>query len=188
MVNFENTRRRFEKHRRALLNQDALSFNAGLVEEAGARLKQLDIVLSKIQVIDQERVRYVTRENTAATDGKFLRSNVFEVRMFTEAFYYFAWRLRRILRHKDTCPFLSSFECPGVRNVRNLLIEHPEGENSRAFTWSWTVGGPDGPALKVDREPDEQSAPPDLCLNVNVQELRDNLDAQLEAALKKLGA
>jgi len=172
-----------------LINQNAVSFNAGLVGEAGARLEQLDIVLTKIQVLDQERVRYVTRENTAPTDGKFLRSNACEVRMFAEAFYYFAGRLRSILKHKDkSCPFLSSFECPGVRDVRNLLIEHPEGQNSRAFTWSWTVGGPNGPVLKVHREADEQLAPGDRGLNVNAQELCDNLDAKLEDALHRLGA
>jgi hypothetical protein len=189
VVNFEHTRGRFEKYRRVLLNQNTLSFNAGLVEEVSTRLEQLDIVLTKIQALDEERVRYLTRKNTAGTTAKFLRSNALEVRTFAEAFYYFASRLRSILRHKDKpCPFLGSFECPGVREVRNLLIEHPEGKNSRAFTWSWTVGGPGGPALKVHREADEQAAPIDLGLNVNAQELCDKLDTVLEAALRRLGA
>ena len=188
-MSFEKTRKKFLEYRRLLLNQEVLPYNAGLVEEVGARLEQLEIVLLKIQILDQNRVRYVSRENTEVTDRKFLHNNAFEVRMFAEAFYYFAGRARSILKHKEKpCPLLGSFECSGVRNVRNLLIEHPEGNNSRAFTWSWTLGGVEGPALKVHREADEQSAPIDLGLNINAREFRENLDAELEVALRQIGA
>ena len=53
-----------------------------------------------------------------------------EIRTLTEAFYYFAWRTHTIV---SSLPHLHSFKCVGVRDVRNHLIEHPEGRNSRVF-------------------------------------------------------
>lgn len=154
------------------------------------RLEQLDFLLSRIQQLDLERIKYIGRPNPEIpSDGKELRSNAFEVRLHTEAFYHFAGRLRSIIRHKEQpCPLLTSFECAGVRDVRNKLLEHPEGRDSRILTWSWTIGSPEGPILKVHRETHEVAVFPDRGLYVNARELKDGLEAALQRALGELGA
>lgn len=50
------------------------------------------------------------------------------MRLFTEAFYFFAWRLVEALtpRGKLTFPGIKEPNARGVRIVRNLLIQHPE--------------------------------------------------------------
>ena len=55
------------------------------------------------------------------------RANSFEMETLVEAFYYFAFRLRQVIQQ---LPDLNNFECKGVRNVRNKLLEHPEGADS----------------------------------------------------------
>lgn len=39
-----------------------------------------------------------------------------------------------------------------MRNVRNQLIDHPEGKESRIFAQSFSYGGPEGPKLKSVRQ------------------------------------
>lgn len=140
--------------------------------------------------MDRERIAFIGRENpNDPPDGWVLRSNSFEIRLFTEAFYYFASRLRTILRNKEEpCPLLKGFECAGVRDVRNKLLEHPEGQDSRVFGWSWTIGTAEGPILKVDRENHQVNVFPDRGLYVNAEELKENLERELQRALATLSA
>lgn len=189
-VDLQQTRKQYRAYLRALGHQGAVPFNAALADEVEARLEQLDFLLSRIHQLDLERIEYLGRPNPELpSHGKELLSNAFEIRLLTEAFYYFAGRLRRIIRHEEQpCPLLTSFECVGVRDVRNKLLEHPEGQDSRIFNWSWTVGNPEGPILKVHREPHEVAVFPDRGLYANAQELKENLERELERALAALGA
>jgi hypothetical protein len=72
-----------------------------------------------------------------------------EVRLFTEAFYFFAWRLVEILTSK-AFPFNGFTKLKqnvkGIQNVRNHLIEHPE-KGSKNFRQSFGITS-DGPVLK----------------------------------------
>ena len=52
---------------------------------------------------------------------------VLEMKMYAESFYYFAARIRKIIKYKkEPLPFLKNFESKGIRDVRNRLIEHPQ--------------------------------------------------------------
>ena len=189
-LDFRNARKLYHSYLRALCDQRVVPFNADLAGEVETRLEQLDFVLMRILELDRERIAFIDRENPDdPSDGRVLRSNAFEIRLLTEAFYYFASRLRTVLRHKEEpCPLLEGFECAGVRVVRNTLLEHPEGQDSRVFGWSWTVGSPEGPILKVHRENHQVDVFPDRGLYVNAQEVKENLERELQRALAPLGA
>lgn len=189
-IDLQNTRAIFSRYMQAAANQSALRYNAELAGEVQTRLEQLDFILSRIRTLDRERIEYIGRPNPhEPSDGKVLRSNAFEVRLFTEAFYYLAARIRTILCHKEEpCPLLKTFECPGARNVRNKLLEHPEGRDSRIFASDWAVGLPEGPRFKVHSRPSGVPAFVDQGLYVNTRELRHNLEDLLRKALASLGA
>jgi len=82
-------------------------------------------------------------------------------------------------------PKLKTFEAAGVWNVRNHLIEHPEGRASRVLSRSFSFGGAHGPVVKAIRETAE-TAHPDAGLYANAQEFADNLEATLASALTAL--
>ena len=103
-----------------------------------------------------------------------------EVEFFTEAFYFVAWRLVEILNRSSPLGFssLGPVKARGVRDVRNQLIEHPEG-TSRLFQRSMRIAGDGrGPALKTLPE-----GSIDRGLFVNAQELHDELARRLDVAL-----
>lgn len=112
----------------------------------------------------------------------------FEMRLYSDAFYFFAGRARALVRHKaNPLPGLGSFEAAGVRDVRNHLIEHPEGSASHVFALSWAWGGPQGPVLKAVRHEGQEDTFPDAGLYVNAQVFRDHLEALLTSAIANLG-
>jgi hypothetical protein len=93
----------------------------------------------------------ITRE-----EFKVSQAAEFEMKLLTEAFYYFAGRIRTILRNKGIpIPGLETFECVGVRNTRNQLLEHPEGSDSQVSIQSFGWGGPNGPVIKALRYGDQ---------------------------------
>jgi len=116
-----------------------------------------------------------------------------EVRLFTEVFYLVAWRLREILNAPSVRAFprLRKLEAKGVRDVRNLLIEHPEdGRPTPNFSQTLIVTD-DGPALKTSEflvsgatgrvTATESSI--DRGLYINAEEFRAELEDLLTAAL-----
>jgi hypothetical protein len=108
----------------------------------------------------------------------------FEIQLFTECFYYLAGRLRTILRNRaEPFPGLTSFECEGVRNVRNWLLEHSEREHSRVTIRSLGWGGPQGPVLKSIREQGQEQVFPDKGLYCNAAEIKANLERLISNAL-----
>jgi len=112
-------------------------------------------------------------------------ANALEIQTMTEAFYYFASRLRDILR--THMPYLHKFESLGVRDVRHHLIEHPE-KVSKIYRQSMVFGDVDGPKLKVGRTPDDPQGFYDRGLFVNAKEFETNLVAKLKAALMRSAA
>ena len=74
----------------------------------------------------------------------------YEIRLFTETFYFFAWRLREVVNGGGGVEFVGvrRIQAKGVRDVRNVLIEHPEhGKPSGNYQQSLTVTDA-GPVLK----------------------------------------
>ena len=105
-----------------------------------------------------------------------------ELETLTEAFYLFAFALREAL---DRHPRYGRFDAPGIRNVRNRLIIHPEGEKERAKIYpSFGIGSEGGPAIKDYIGPTGSFEDPGLF--VNAVQLRDRLRRKFESVIAEL--
>jgi hypothetical protein len=112
---------------------------------------------------------------------------VLEMKVLTEAFYYKAFRVRAVIRMLPS-PALRGFECPPVRDVRNHLLEHPEGRASGVITGGFGFGGSVGPVLKHGRPAWVPSMFADSGLYANADQYRRTLESALEAAVTNAGA
>jgi hypothetical protein len=169
--------------------------HSDLAAEVRERLAQLSFISKQLDQINaqfgvtaiEERVGpngETEYYNVAAQRDEQLR---FVMRLLNESFYYFAFRIRQILQN-DVHRFLEvrSFEAPGVRDVRNQLIEHPEGKNSRVFnqTFSWS---PDcGMQLKSGRQEWETSEFVDPGFTANASQFAERLESALRSAIARL--
>jgi hypothetical protein len=179
--------------------------------EVQERLRQLNYMLvrvrecERIATLSMERVQSAIREHVerlhregidfssvpAPSNTKLTKEEAEaalgaerEMKLMTEAFYYFAGRIRSITRHKSVpLPGLENFECEGVRNVRNKLLEHPEGSDSRVLVQSFGWGLERGPVLKAVRYGGQEDVFPDAGLFVNAEEFRVRLTQCLERVL-----
>jgi hypothetical protein len=104
-----------------------------------------------------------------------------EIRVLNEAFYYCAGRARTVLR--DAFPGLGNFEADGVRDVRNQLLEHPEGKKSTVIENGSSFGFDCGPVIKGVRRVDKVHIFPDKGLYINAQEFATNLEVKLKQLL-----
>jgi hypothetical protein len=157
------------------------------------RLFQLDMVLEYINraigiwfgdpsvtrrqenVLDAKSPDQLRKETRAAA----------EVRLFTETFDFFAWRLVEILTSK-AFPFegFRKLKAKGIRDVRHQLIQHPE-TYSKNFRPSLSMAALSGPVLKAMRlGPDKVDVVYDRGLFVNAQELHDEI---IEILRRNLG-
>src|SRR5205823_9887311 len=98
----------------------------------------------------QERVD--SYERLSRTDTKGGAQLLREMEMHAESFYDFAFRARNVLR---SLPGLESFEAVGVRNVRNKLLQHPEGKDSRVLGQGFAFRAEVGPAMRAIRSTDD---------------------------------
>lgn len=142
--------------------------------EVSRRLKQLDWLLIEIQRRQLDvggGVLTLSDPRTwELTDEMFL---------FTEAFYYFAWRTREAIR---ALPFLKSFNPIGVLKVRNKLIQHPD-EKDGFFSMGMQSDDDRGPIL--DSGADSARAWHDPGLYANAEEFRDKLFRVLTPFFKR---
>lgn len=125
---------------------------------------------------------HITREEFEAYNNA-----EFEMKLLTECFYYLAGRVRTIIKNSaNPLPGLSGFECKGVRDVRNKLLEHAESKDSQVFIQSFGWGAPRGPVIKAARNAGQENVFPDKGLYENAKEFSANLErlilAQLPAA------
>jgi len=107
----------------------------------------------------------------------------FEIKLYCETFYYIAFRIRNIVRHSYGLG--KGFGCPGVRNVRNLLIEHPEKPRYKIHNNSFESGGKNGPRfypIRNKKDPTYQ----DPGLFINAEEFKLNLKNTLNSFHKSL--
>ncbi len=102
-----------------------------------------------------------------------------DMQIFTESFYYFAFRARTVIR---ALPGLKNFECVGVRNVRNKLIEHAERADSQIMGISFGWGSTRGPIVKAHRSADKKDLWVDQGLFVNSDEFSQNLEITIARA------
>lgn len=100
------------------------------------------------------------------------------IELYSETFY---WVAGRALKAATFLPGLKSLAAPGVRNVRNKLIEHTEGPDSRVFNGGFGYGKPRGPILAGLRTSETPDAWPDAGLFVNAEEFSTKFVAALKA-------
>jgi hypothetical protein len=154
--------------------------------EAEERLGQLDFLIDRITELQkratdlQGRLREANQRNF---DNNIADKARFELKLSAEAFYYFAARLMKILQR---FPHLKNFDPPGVRNVRNHLIEHSDKACSGVTQQNWSFGGEAGPAFKNIRRPNQERVPIDRGLFINAAEFRDNLQRKLMVAIESI--
>lgn len=166
-----------------------------LVAEVMERLQQLAYIVQNLHEIDLQYGKKVLITKINDNGEEDLYNAMFErdehlrfvMRLLTESFYYFAFRVRQILKNKvHLFPHLKSFDPAGVRNVRNQLIEHPEGKDSLIFnrTFSWSQDS--GMLLKSGRHLWEHDKFVDAGLKINANEFCESLYSLLELAIKKI--
>jgi hypothetical protein len=166
--------------------------------EAERRLWQMGFLLQRIDRLQQMDHR-VGRWQTAATpdqrERRRQRSDLLyeQIVLFTEAFYYVAFRFQTIIKEH----MQRSFNPPGVRGVRNHLIEHPDDKGGAPeYNFGYGLDMPYGPVLKpfgprIPNNPRASGAVPppfdDKGLYFNAQEVIDLLKPILAAELAKHG-
>lgn len=173
--------------------------------EARRRLEQLKFLLSRITTIQHHvlggsslsvsdfllPIESSPSSQDSSDTGRAISSAFFHVLLYTETFYYLAFRFQQILttRNQPTgnypLPLLHGFEAVGVRDVRNHLLEHPEGRGSQSFSQDHSLGGTNGPQLKLDSG-STTSTHPDAGLFVNAAEFKRHLQKALNRAIATL--
>lgn len=185
------------------------NYNGDLLSEVRERLRMLSILYSKVCEFHDKAIfhsqngfptsseffertpevkvkRVATKEEFDDMHIHFMQNDeiVLEMKMYAEAFYYFAARIRKIITDKkEPLPLLKKFESQGIRNVRNLLIEHPED----LLIPSCCYGGEEGPKLKVAHYPGQKNVEKDRGFFINASEFKENLERVLNNAISDLG-
>lgn len=204
---FERCIELFDEYYRIADTKHIDGFSAALGCEIRERLQQMNWLLSQVRLRDDELSAITTRSGLrikahvdqlkaaglsyegasipmdwpmSQGDGARVTGLMFEIQLHVECFYYFAGRARSIIRGM---PKLKSFESEGVRNVRNHLIEHPEGNASKVLSRSFAFSGAAGPVVKAVRESSE-TAFPDAGLFANAQEFAGNFETALMNAIQ----
>lgn len=204
---FKTTIELLDEYLRPLNAVPPAGFDPDLGCEARERLEQLDYLVSKIRdlvaakmVPDVERranleafaeyVRKARESNSTVQDGSSppwpgafnALGEILELQLFTECFYYVAFRLRTIIRNRKS-PFsgLSNFECQSVRDIRVKLLEHSHeyGLTARSFGLSSISGPIIKPAYqhKASRQIEDRGLYP------NAEEFKTNLEILLRRAV-----
>jgi len=147
-----------------------------LAVEVLERLRQLNFIVGRVQKLEHGRGLVSYNEELDL-----------ETRTLSEAFYYIGSRIRGILNN-GALPGLASFECPGVRNVRNKLLEHPDGKDSGVLLQSFGYGGDSGPRIKALRRVGQENTFPDAGLYGNAREFKEALEHLLLRTRENTGA
>ena len=203
---FQTTITLFNQHCQQLSDAGVL-YHGDAANEVSERLQHLTYLVERVRQLERQARELMTRgteeiqlhiedirkagieydpANAPAAakrspeEFKDLNTWTMEAQILTEAFYYFAGRIRSLLRHKsEPIPGLRSFECEGVRNVRNHLIEHPEGGNSLVLIRSFAWVGDNGPVVKAVRYSHQEKVFPDAGLYRNAEVFKANLERLL---------
>jgi len=198
---FKSVIRKFGKYFDKIEAENLSGFNDDLWNEINKRLQQLEFLYNQIYrrhskcleltLKEHRRVERLRKDLQIRSGSLTLQKTresrkidrlMFQIEMDTECFYYLAWRMMRALK-RESFPGLGSLNCPGVRNVRNKLLEHPENRDSKVFVQSFGIGGEAGPTLKIERNNGQEAIFPDAGLWANARELRDVFERSLDRVL-----
>src|SRR5262245_30959232 len=145
---FADCRSLLEAYAQALLRRGMTQRAGHLIQELRARLRQLQWLYDRLLTLESDLQQEAFAEMSPDTPKPTVLKQLFteqsvrrsdpelqaqlqaqksdELRVLLEAFYYSAHRVRDILRdHKADLPKIVGFECSGIRDVRNHLVEHP---------------------------------------------------------------
>lgn len=204
---FELVTEKFDKYWDKMNAEEPENFNQDLACEVRKRLEQLDylykLIMEKnekyfelrrivfprdstdiLELKNQAAKGFHPTINTLETEEDIqINKLIFETEIFAESFYYLAHRTKVILK-KGIFPFpmLKNFECKGVENVRNNLIEHPE-KQGKVFIQNFALDAEQGPILKPDRPEGQEDIFLDAGLKTNALEFKNNLERKLDNAL-----
>jgi hypothetical protein len=208
-MTFKTTIALFDEYYRLADAKNVPDFNRDLGCEVRERLLQLEYIVDRVRQLegiakqvmarqeaahwahlDDIKARGIDYESVPLPDNVKLTKEemdahskaAFELKLLSEAFYYFAGRVRTILK-KTGLPGLQGFECKGVRDVRNKLLEHAGEKQSEVVIQSFGWGAPQGPVLKAVRYGGQEDVFPDAGLYRNAEEFIQNLDRRLRAAM-----
>ena len=143
------------------------------IMEADARLDLIAFVFERLA--DTHR-RVVRCDPASPVFTNLMR---FDLRVDTESFYWQAGRFRKLAKG---LPGLASFEAAAVRDVRNHLIEHPEGRSSRVLISSLHWHPETGLSLKKARPEGYSQAFMDEGIFRNMAAFADELAGLLATA------
>ena len=205
---FDSTIKLLDTYQTSLGGKPPPNYNGDLLSEVRERLQMLSILYEKVDKVETlamllipqsfgfafeyfgydaegklEIKRTPTDEETHRLREYMAQQNAatLKMKMYLEAFYYFAARIRKIIKSKeDPLPFLRSFESKGVRNVRNHLIEHPQ-----TLIPSCGYGGQEGPKLRGAHYPGQENCIKDQGFRKNALEFKENLEKVLSNALRQ---
>lgn len=162
-----------------------------LAVEISERLEQLVFIVDRVRALEGQlaAVSHEPQAGTAYYESASERAARLEMHVLTESFYYCASRVRSIARNERyPLPGLGSFECRAVRDIRNQLLEHPEGAASRILMSSFGRGGAGGPVIKPLRPVGRESVFPDAGLFANSEDFANALSNLIQEALTRVGA
>lgn len=171
-----------------LMDKKEPNFNTDLASEGRKRLEQLKKILNILQNYDDEHRNFYKKVDTLVHGGPPIPRGVVKkhsddmemAEMYAECFYYIGFRLRSLVR---ILPNLNNFECVGIRNTRNKLIEHPE-KQSRVYIQSFAIGDW-GPVIKAARYEDQKDIYPANPLYEDALEMKNSLEKSLQRVISK---
>jgi hypothetical protein len=186
-------------------------FSPHLAAEVQIRLQQLQYIVERVRQLERSHGQDIRRVQSAfaagpgtqtltsgGTSGSLpsgaqveidafwsgVAEHEREIRLLTESFYYFAHRIWKIACHRSTPLPGLRFECPGVRDVRNMLIEHPEKAASPVYAQSFGFGYPEsGPRLKTTSPPQAPDVVLDRGLYANAREFESSFVRRMELSI-----
>jgi len=127
----------FERYIRARKSNDIEVRQHDAAVEVRTRFEQLDYLLRRVADLEELKFPWT------GTDQDIPMM----VRLYTECFYYTSARLLAVLRKSPVIAL--EIDCRPITDIRNLLIEHPEGPDGQPIiSWSWDHEDGRGPVLE----------------------------------------
>ena len=161
-----------------VLKERSITFNVEVADEICERLEFMYFAISELAKLAAEHMEQHAIKVENIRKGIFDLTFpprpepwFFKTKYHTEALYMHACRVRDAVRHKSgPIPGMSSFEAAGVRDVRNHLLFHPEGNGSQIFSQSFLWTHDSGPVIKPRRSASEGGRHEDRGLVHNMTE------------------
>ncbi|RFN59205.1 hypothetical protein [Marixanthomonas ophiurae] len=201
MFYFSYVYKLYEKYKTENLENPIEGFHLGYTIDGLEILEQLDYLIKETTILNNfffDRNEVLTnkinnwmeysRENninskkyliqnyhkiSEISDYKKFEEMLFKTKLYAEMFYYKAFRLRNIIRY--SAGLGKSFESKGIRNVRNILIEHPE-KSGLEYIHTFGLGVKEfGPILKSGNQYNDSKFK-DPGLFINASEFKTNLE------------